>query len=80
MREIYALFRGTRTPEEVLKAGTGRPESEFFAHLYVGLYFEATGDPARAREHIVKAAADRYAAAGGVMHRVARMHRARSGW
>jgi lipoprotein NlpI len=74
MRQVYQMLRGALMPEEVLKAGGTRPESEFYAHLYVGLYFEALGDQVRAREHITAAAADRYAAAGGYMHTVARVH------
>jgi len=77
MRQVYEMFRGDLTPEAVLKAGGTRPQSEFFAHLYVGLYFEALGNQARAREHITAAAADRFAAAGGYMHDVARVHLAR---
>ena len=39
-----------------------------------GLYLEATGDATRGREHIAIAAAPRYAAVGGYMHDVARVH------
>jgi len=46
----------------------------FYARLYLGLYFEAVGNKARALEHITEAAADRYAQAGGYMHAVARVH------
>ena len=74
MRQVYQMLRGALTPEEVLKAGGTQTESEFYAHLYVGLYFEAIGDAARARQHITTAAADRFAAAGGYMHTVARVH------
>jgi lipoprotein NlpI len=74
MREIYQLLRGTLTPEQVLAAAGGQLESEFYAHLYLGLYFEALGNAGRALEHITAAAADRYAAAGGYMHTVARVH------
>jgi lipoprotein NlpI len=77
MRQVYEMFRGNLTPEDVLKAGGNQPQSEFFAHLYTGLYFEATGNPTRAREQIAAAAADRFAAAGGYMHSVARIHLAR---
>ena len=74
MAQIYQMFRGTLTPEAVLAAAGARPESQFYAHLYLGLYFEALGVQNRAREHIVAAAADRYAAVGGYMHTVARVH------
>jgi lipoprotein NlpI len=74
MREIYQMLRGTVTPEQVLAAAGGQLESEFYAHLYLGLYFEALGNAGRALEHITAAAAERYAAAGGYMHTVARVH------
>jgi tetratricopeptide (TPR) repeat protein len=74
MREIYQMLRGTLTPEQVLAVAGGQLESEFYAHLYLGLYFEALGNSGRALEHITAAAADRYAAAGGYMHTVARVH------
>jgi tetratricopeptide (TPR) repeat protein len=74
MREIYQMFRGTLAPEQVLAAAGGQLASEFYAHLYVGLYFEAFGNSGRALEHITAAAADRYSAAGGYMHTVAHVH------
>ncbi len=75
MRQIYEMFRGTLTPEQVLAAAGTAPESRFYAHLYVGLYFEALGDAGRAREHIIAASDDRYKESGGYMHMVARVHR-----
>ena len=79
MREIYRMFRGELTPEEVMAAGEraaerGRASGLFFAHLYVGLYHEALGNGADARTHLVAAADDRFAPAGGYMHMVARVH------
>lgn len=74
MREVYLMFQGALNPEAVLaRAGAG-VESQFYAHLYVGLYFEALGRKADALAHIRTAAADRYATAGGYMHVVARVH------
>ena len=74
MRQIYEMFRGALSPEAVLAAADAAAESEFYAHLYIGLYFEALGDRARASEHITAAAAARYASVGGYMHAVARVH------
>jgi lipoprotein NlpI len=74
MLEVYQMFRGTRTPEQVLAAAGTAPDGQFFAHLYLGLYFEAMGMQDRALEHITIAAADRFAGAGGYMHMVARVH------
>lgn len=74
MREIYLMFRGDLAPADVLAAaGTGL-SARFYAELYVGLYYEATGNAPRALEHLRAAAADRFSAAGGYMHRVATLH------
>ena len=75
MRQIYEMFRGTLDAEEVLSDAGTQPTAEFYAHLYVGLYFEALGRQDLALEHITTAAADRYAPVGGYMHTVARVHR-----
>ena len=63
MMEIYALFSGQATPADVLAAAeAGSPTAEelnarrFYAHLYLGLYYEAEGDVVRAKEHLVTAA------------------------
>jgi lipoprotein NlpI len=77
MREVYEMFRGTMAADGVLKAAGSRPQARFYAHLYAGLYSEAIGDPARAREHIELAAQPQLADAGGYMHMVAVVHSAR---
>lgn len=74
MREIYEMFRGARPPASVLEAAGEDARSQFYAQLYVGLYYEALGDRARARTHIEAAAANRFEQAGGYMHAVARVH------
>jgi lipoprotein NlpI len=63
MKEIYDLFRGTGSVEEVLKAAeAGQPSTAalknrlFYAHLYIGLLCEAEGKSKQAEEHILKAA------------------------
>jgi lipoprotein NlpI len=79
MMQIHALFAGKAKSEDVLKAaGAGElaaPELHrrlFYAHLYLGLYSEAVGDEAQAREHITKAVHEY----GGTdyMNDVARVH------
>jgi lipoprotein NlpI len=74
MREVYQMFRGAMTAEDVLKAAGDRPSGLFYAHLYIGLYSEALGRKELALKHIKEAAADRYASAGGYMHMVATVH------
>ena len=74
MRQVYEMFRGEMSPDMVLKAAGPRDSAQFYAHLYVGLYFDALRDTQRALEHITLAAADRYAADGGYMHTVAKVH------
>ena len=74
MREIYQMFQGTLDPGAILAAGSSSPSSQFFAELYVGLYYEATGNTAQARTHLQTAASERFREAGGYMHRVAVLH------
>ncbi|MEQ1751111.1 MAG: hypothetical protein ABL974_16915 [Prosthecobacter sp.] len=63
MKQVHELFAGKGTVEDVLKAAeSGEGESlkdhRCYAHLYLGLYFEALGDAAKAKEHMLKAAKD----------------------
>jgi lipoprotein NlpI len=81
MMQIYALFGRKGSEEEVFAAAkTGNPppaelkQRLFYAHLYVGLYQEATGHDKEAREHIFKAA-EEYATENP-MGDVARVHAA----
>jgi lipoprotein NlpI len=83
MKEVLALYAGKCEPEEVLAAaekGEGEPRRNqlCYAHLYLGLYFEALGDAVKAREHITQAAGpyrmDHY------MGKVAVMHAKLRGW
>jgi lipoprotein NlpI len=74
MREIYQMFSGKLAPDAVLAAAGDGLSSRFYAELYVGLYYEATGNDRLALEHLRAAASDRYARAGGYMHTVATLH------
>jgi lipoprotein NlpI len=65
MMRIYDLFGGKAKPDDVLAAAQANTPSPaqladqlFYAHLYLGLYFEAAGNQRLAREHILKAADD----------------------
>ena len=64
MMEVLGLIQGKLKAEDVLKAAADAPEkeraeAEFYAHLYLGLYYEVTGDEAKSREQIALAAKKR---------------------
>jgi lipoprotein NlpI len=63
MMLVYKLFKGEVKPEEVLAASEAdkvpdeqRQQRRFYAHLYVGLYYESEGDKKPALEHLKQAA------------------------
>ena len=79
MKEVHRLFSGSATPADVIKAAeetSSDPKAKqkhlFYARLYLGLYFEATGDKTRAAEHIRTAA--NMAPRDDYMGDVARVH------
>jgi lipoprotein NlpI len=79
MMEVHALFANKLKPEDVLQAASaGNPPPAqlnrqlFYAHLYLGLYFEVLSDDQKAREHITKAAVEYQT--GDYMGDVARVH------
>ena len=61
MKEILELYRGDASPSTVLGvAERARDEGRggspvFYAHLYLGLYYEALGDASQSKQHIDKA-------------------------
>jgi len=65
MAEVHQLFAGKIKPEAVLKAaedargeGVLKRNHMCYAHLYLGLYFEAVGEKEKSLEHIKKSAVD----------------------
>jgi lipoprotein NlpI len=65
MMVVYELFAGRAKPDDVLAAvDEGKPVAEerklrqFYADLYLGLYYEAIGDKKAAREYLTKAAGE----------------------
>jgi lipoprotein NlpI len=83
MKEVHQLFAGKGTADDVLKAaGAGDEESKrnqlCYAHLYLGLYYEAMNDETRAKEHMVKAATDYKM--DHYMGKVAQVHVKLRGW
>jgi lipoprotein NlpI len=80
--EIYALYRGKATPDDVFAASErgGPPPAalktrKFYAHLYVGLFHEAAGEHEKAKPHLEKAAGE--FRIGHYMGDVARVHHER---
>jgi lipoprotein NlpI len=79
MMQVYDLFRGTAKPADVLAAAEAgdlkdeeRRSARFYAHLYLGLYYEVTGEKKPAAEHMALAA-EKYRI-GHYMGQVARVH------
>ena len=65
MKQVHQLFAGTASAEDVLKAARdagGSDEQQrnhlCYAHLYLGLYFEALGEDEKSLAHMKKAAID----------------------
>lgn len=75
MMVVYDLFKGTKTPADVLSAAekaNKQPTALFYAHLYLGLYYETIKDPKKSQEHM-QLAAEKYRVPG-YMWEVARVH------
>lgn len=79
MMEVWSLFAGEETPEGVLKSAQRKGPSGFpsrqsmcYAHLYLGLYFDATGQIPLAKQHIESAALEY--SMDNYMGEVARIH------
>tara|TARA_R110002096_G_scaffold215310_9_gene403121 strand:- start:30792 stop:31577 length:786 start_codon:yes stop_codon:yes gene_type:complete len=73
MKEVHQLFAGDATPESVIEAGKlGGNNGEFYAALYVGLYFEAVGETEKAMKYVREAAEN--ASSNHYMGDVARTH------
>lgn len=62
MMAVNEMLHGKRKPEEVIRVAEGarlsadaKNEALFYAHLYVGLYYDVLGNEAKAREHLTAA-------------------------
>jgi lipoprotein NlpI len=76
--QIYEMLAGRRTADDLMGlAAKSTALVQFYGHLYVGLYQEASGQRAAALEHLSAAASDQYAPYGGFMNVVARVYLAR---
>lgn len=87
LMEIYSLYRGQGTPEQVLdatKRGSPAPDvlaaRLFYGHLYLGLYYEVLGDRKEAQRYLQMAAKEELKENRGInryMWDVARIHAGR---
>jgi lipoprotein NlpI len=80
MAEIYAFYAGRGSEEAVFKAANkaDAATARMYAHLYLGLYFEAAGDAKKARSHLQQAADARVT--DNFMHDVAKIHLLQRKW
>jgi lipoprotein NlpI len=83
MAQVHDLFAGTGTPEQVLEAAKNSDAADHrnhfcYAHLYLGLYFEAIGDDEKAKHHMLLAA-NNYAM-DHYMGKTAQVHVKVRGW
>jgi lipoprotein NlpI len=65
MKEVHDLFAGKGSAEAVLNAASADDAGEdakrnhlCYAHLYLGLYYEALGEKEKAKMHMLKSATD----------------------
>lgn len=79
MRQVYDLYKGDLKPADVLAAAkAGTPDRDqlnrrlFYAHLYLGIWFDLNGDTKTAQQHLDRAVEHRI---GHYMWDVARVHR-----
>lgn len=80
MMKVYELYKGDAKPADVLKVTEAndvskeqRNHQRFYAHLYLGLYYEAVEkDPKKALEHLEKSVSHKI---GHYMWDVAKVHR-----
>ena len=74
MMTVHALFAGKATPDEVMRQAKD-DTARFFAYLYIGLYWEANGDAAKAEPWLRRA--NDASSGQDYMGAVARVHWAR---
>jgi lipoprotein NlpI len=72
MRQVYDLYKGDLKPEDVLAAAK-EDGQRFYAHLYVGIYYDLIDEKKKAFEHLNRATED--FRIGHYMWDVARVHR-----
>ncbi len=78
MMKVHELFAGRASEEDVMAAATANhaPPAQlnrqlFYAHLYIGLYFESIGNNEKAKEHLTAAVSHEVS---DYMYGVAKVH------
>ena len=78
MRQVYELFAGNCTPDDLLVAGKKEGKrGNFYSYLYLGLYYEAQSNAELAKEYIVTASQYRL---DDYMWYLACVHQVLRGW
>lgn len=77
MKQIHDLFSGKGTVEDVMEVSKSRND-QCYAHLYVGLYYEAIGDNDKARLHMERSANE--FRMNHYMGKVSQVHAKLRGW
>ena len=77
MKEIYELFAGRLSPEQVIQGATAETKNElplYYAHLYIGLYHEMLGEQDSAAQSIGLAVKKSSDTKNNLMLQLARVH------
>ncbi len=83
MRAAYELFQGAPdgSLDALRAAAQASPHDTFYSLLYQGLYHEAKGDAAAAKQAVLAAVASEYGdRSGDYMAALAKVHALRRGW
>jgi hypothetical protein len=75
-----SVFAGDAPEQELALIGQQDERSHFYANLYLGLYAEARGDAALARQYIGAAVSSPYRSSGDYMWSVAAVHKQVREW
>ena len=80
MSEVYQFYAGCGSEDSVIEAADNADTelARMYAHLYLGLYHEVTGEVDKARDHMRKAAAARLQ--NHYMHDATKVHLLQRKW
>ena len=77
MKEIYELFAGRISPEQVVKVAAAETRNDlplYYGHLYLSLYHEMSGQPELAAQSIDLAVKQSPDTKNNLMLQLARIH------